>query len=35
MLYALGRSLAYLALGMRLVASVLSIPKSSLFLRST
>ena len=33
MLYALGRSLAYLALGMLLVASVLSIPQLSLFLQ--
>ena len=33
MLYALGRSLAYLALGMLLVASMLSIPQLSLFLQ--
>ena len=33
MLYALGMSLAYLALGMLLVASVLSIPQLSLFLQ--
>ena len=32
-LYALGRSLAYLGLGVLLVASVLSVPELSMFLQ--